>query len=96
MKMISQLEFGDKSESFRSAAKQFYVQNVLNQTEPAVRKSTKKSSSNQPHGLDGSKTTTNQGPGLLHSKRESGVNGNTHRAESQVHAASGTGSKKGR
>ena len=30
MKMISQLEFGDKSESFRSAAKQFYVQNVLN------------------------------------------------------------------
>ena len=31
MKMISQLEFGDKSESFRSAAKQFYVQNVLNQ-----------------------------------------------------------------
>ena len=33
MKMISQLEFGDKSESFRSAAKQFYVQNVLNQGE---------------------------------------------------------------
>ena len=42
MKMISQLEFGDKSESFRSAAKQFYVQNVLNQQVDSPKKSTMK------------------------------------------------------
>ena len=78
MRMISQLEFGDKSETFRSAAKQFYVKNVLNlQSDLPSKQTLKMSTVSGPHPKmhqkDEQKPAMNHVLSLLDQKRSSNM-----------------------